>query len=79
MSMSTILLSIYFVSEKIFALYSNKEVLLIIPPMLFVFILILHNNIIKNKNIDDPINHCLKFKTTWFFVILTIICLLLAK
>lgn len=71
-AISTILLINYFSLEKMSTLYVNRSVLYYIPPLYFIYCLILFNKIINNKLIDDPINYCLKLKSSWFFMIIIV-------
>ena len=79
MSMATVLIVIYFVNSKTIMIYNNKEILLYIPPIFYLFILIIHDNIINSKNIEEPINHCMKLKYTLIISIIIILLLCLAK
>ena len=53
-------------------LYSNRTLLFYIPPIYFTCCLVLFDKIINNKLIDDPINYCLKLKSSWFFMIIIV-------
>ena len=69
---SAVLLINYFALDKMTVLYSNRTLLFYIPPIYFTCCLILFNKIINNKLIDDPINYCLKLKSSWFFMIIIV-------
>lgn len=77
LSISTILLTIYFSTDKISELYENKGILYIIPPIFFTYCLLIFDKMTINKSVEDPINYCIKLKTSWIFVliILSVVCL----
>ena len=76
-SISTVLLTIYFSTDKISELYENKSFLYIIPPIFFAYCLLIFDKMTINKSVEDPINYCIKQKTSWIFIliILTVVCL----
>ena len=78
-SISIILLVIYFSTEKIEFLYKNTYFLYIIPPVFFTYTLLLYDKIVTARVVEDPINYCIKLKSTWFFMILIILLVFLAK
>ena len=69
-AISTILLTIYFSSDRISELYKNKEFLYMIPPLFFTYCLLVYEEMTKNQFVEDPINYCLKLKSSWIFMII---------
>ena len=78
-TIATILLINYFSTSKIKLLYQNTIYLYAIPPVFFTYCFILFDKLIINKSIEDPINYCLKLKSSWIFFIFILILLILAK
>lgn len=69
-SIATILLTIYLSTDKINILYEKKEYLYIIPPLFFVYCMMLYDRIITNQFVEDPISYCVKFKSSWIFMMI---------
>ena len=69
-SIATILLTIYLSTDKIDILYEKKEYLYIIPPLFFVYCMMLYDRIITNQFIEDPISYCVKLKSSWIFMMI---------
>ena len=69
-AISTILLTIYFSTDKISQLYKSKETLYIIPPLFFTYCLLIYDKLTINQFVEDPINYCLKLKISWIFMLI---------
>ena len=69
-SIATILLTIYLSTDKIDILYEKKEYLYIIPPLFFVYCMMLYDRIITNQFVEDPISYCVKLKSSWIFMMI---------
>ena len=77
-AISTILLTIYFSTDKISELYKNKESLYIIPPLFFIYFLLIYDKMTANQFVEDPINYCLKLKSSWIFMLIILSLVYLA-
>ena len=64
-SISIILLVIYFSTEKIELLYKSTYFLYIIPPFFYIHF-DSYDKIVTARVVEDPINYCIKLKSTWF-------------
>ena len=69
-SISTILLINYFALEKLSILYEHKNFLYLIPPLFFIYCLLLYEKMISSQFVEDPINYCLKLKSSWIFMLI---------
>ena len=78
-SISIILLVIYFSTEKIEFLYKKYIFLIYNSPSFFYIYFAFYDKIVTARVVEDPINYCIKLKSTWFFMILIILLVFLAK
>lgn len=69
-SIATMLLTIYFSTNKINMLYEKKQFLYVIPPLFFLYCLMIYDKLMTNQLVEDPISYCVKLKSSWIFMII---------
>ena len=77
-SISTILLINYFALEKLSILYEHKTFLYLIPPLFFIYCLLLYEKMISSQFVEDPINFCIKQKSSWIFLTISFVIFFLS-